>query len=137
MKSDRIDAIYMSIAHEISSLSYCQRKQVGAIIVKDNNILSFGYNGTPSGMANKCELNGKTRWVVLHAESNAIVKIAKSTSSSDGATMYTTLSPCDECSKLIVQAGIKRVVFDEIYEGSTKGLKLLEMNKIQVEQIKK
>jgi len=137
MKSDRIDAIYMSIAHEISSLSYCQRKQVGAIIVKDNNILSFGYNGTPSGMSNKCEFSGKTRWIVLHAESNAIVKVAKSTSSSDGATMYTTLSPCDECSKLIVQAGIKRVVFDEIYEGSTKGLNLLKMNKIQVEQIKK
>ena len=135
MKQEKIDKAYINIAREISALSHCERKQVGAIIVKDNNILSFGYNGTPSGMSNKCELGGKTRWIVLHAESNAIVKVAKSTSSSDGATMYTTLSPCDECSKLIVQAGIKRIVFDEVYEGSIKGLNLLKMNNIQVEQI--
>lgn len=136
MKKEKIDKVYMNIASEISSLSHCVRKKVGAIIVKDNNILSFGYNGTPSGMANKCELDGKTRWVVLHAESNAIVKVAKSTSSSEGATMYTTLSPCDECAKLIVQSGIKRVVFKDVYEGSNKGVTLLFMNNIKVEQIK-
>jgi len=130
-----LDKTYMQIARDISLLSKCVRTKVGAIIVKDNNVLSFGYNGTPSGMDNKCELNNKTLWYVLHAESNAIVKVAKSTQSSEGSVLYTTLSPCDECSKLIMQAGIKRVVFSEMYSGSKNGLNMLIRNNIDVLQI--
>tara|TARA_R110002020_G_scaffold417766_2_gene626992 strand:+ start:86 stop:544 length:459 start_codon:yes stop_codon:yes gene_type:complete len=125
-----LDKIYMNIAREVSTLSRCNRKKVGCIIVKDNNILSMGYNGTPTGMDNECEdvttdlylkhigVDKKistTKWYVLHAESNAIAKIAKSTNACDGATLYTTMSPCKECAKLIIQAGIKEVVFHEKY----------------------
>ena len=125
-----LDKIYMNIAREVSTLSRCNRKKVGCIIVKDNNILSMGYNGTPTGMDNKCEdvttdlylnnigvhkINYTTKWYVLHAESNAIAKIAKSTNACDGATLYTTMSPCKECAKLIIQAGIKEVVYHENY----------------------
>ena len=121
-----LDIVYMNIAGEVSQLSKCSRKKVGAIIVKDNNILSFGYNGTPSGLCNTCEEYDKTKWYVLHAESNAIVKVAKSTNSSSGYTLYCTLSHCKDCSKLIIQAGIIKVVYKEIYEGSTEGLDLMK-----------
>jgi dCMP deaminase len=133
---EKLDKIYMNIARETSSLSLSMRKQVGAIIVKDNNILSFGFNGTPSGMDNSCEdEEGDTLWYVLHAESNAIAKVAKSTSSSEGATMYCTLSPCNDCAKMIIQAGIKRVVYKDQYREHT-GLLLLETCGVKVDKIK-
>ena len=130
-----LDIVYMNIAGEVSQLSKCSRKKVGAIIVKDNNILSFGYNGTPSGFCNTCEENNKTKWSVLHAESNAIVKVAKSTNSSSGSTLYCTLSPCRDCSKLIIQAGIVKVVYKEVYEGSTEGLDLMKKSGIKIIKI--
>lgn len=105
------------MAKEWAKLSYCDRKQVGALIVKDHMIISDGYNGTPSGYTNCCEDDeGDTHWYVLHAEANAILKVAKSTQSAHGATLYITLSPCKECSKLIIQAGIKRVVYSIEYK---------------------
>lgn len=130
-----LDIVYMNIAGEVSQLSKAKRKKVGAIIVKDNNILSFGYNGTPSGFDNTCEHNDITNWHVLHAESNAIAKVANSTQSSKGSTLYCTLSPCDECSKLIIQAGVIRVVYKDIYEKSTRGLELMKQSGIIVEKI--
>lgn len=130
-----LDIVYMNIAGEVSQLSKCSRKKVGAIIVKDNNILSFGYNGTPSGFCNTCEKGNKTKWSVLHAESNAIVKVAKSTNSSSGSTLYCTLSPCRDCSKLIIQAGIVKVVYKEVYEGSTEGLDLMKESGIKIIKI--
>lgn len=136
----KLDVTYMQIAKTVANLSYCKRSKVGAIIVKDNNILSFGYNGTPGGMENCCEdaknLELKTKWTVLHAESNAITKVARSTMSSQGATLYCTLSPCDECSKLIIQAGIERIVYIEEYTKSTKGLKLMQNAGLKVKQLK-
>lgn len=131
----KLDIVYMNIAGEVSQLSKANRKKVGAIIVKDNNILSFGYNGTPSGFDNTCEENNKTKWYVLHAESNAIAKVAKSTNSSEGSTLYCTLSPCKECSKLIVQAGVTKVVYKDVYEGSTKGLDLMKELGIEIIKI--
>ena len=105
------------MAREWANLSYCDRKQVGALIVKDKMIISDGYNGTPSGFENICETEqGNTKWYVLHAEANAILKVAKSTQSTEGATLYQTLSPCKDCSKLIHQSGIKRVVFIKKYK---------------------
>lgn len=130
-----LDIVYMNIAGEVSQLSKCSRKKVGAIIVKDNNILSFGYNGTPSGFCNTCEEDNKTKWSVLHAESNAIVKVAKSTNSSSGSTLYCTLSPCKDCSKLIIQAGIIKVVYKEVYKGSTEGLDLMKESGIKIIKI--
>ena len=136
----KLDTTYMEIAKTVANLSYCWRSKVGAVIVKDNNILSFGYNGTPGGMDNCCEdtkgLELVTKWTVLHAESNAITKVARSTMSSQGATLYCTLSPCDECSKLIIQAGISRVVYLEEYKKSTKGLKLMQDAGLKVKQLK-
>ena len=115
-KLNKYDKAYLRIAREWSLLSYCKRKQVGAIIVKDRMIISDGYNGTPSGFDNCCEDDeGLTRWDVLHAEANAILKVARSTQSCEGATLYITLSPCKECSKLIHQSGIKRVVYQNGY----------------------
>jgi len=115
--------------------SYCKRRQVGAIIVKDRMIISDGYNGTPSGFENDCEDdNYKTKAYVLHAEANAITKVAKSNNSSEGATLYITASPCMECSKLIIQAGIKRVVFAELYT-KNEGLHLLERAGIKIDHI--
>lgn len=133
--SKELDIVYMNIAGEVSQLSKAKRKKVGAIVVKDNNILSFGYNGTPSGFDNTCEEDNKTKWSVLHAESNAIVKVAKSTNSSSGSTLYCTLSPCRDCSKLIIQAGIVKVVYKEVYEGSTEGLDLMEESGIEIIKI--
>jgi dCMP deaminase len=124
-KLNKYDKAYLKIAKEWSLLSYCKRKQVGAIIVKDRMIISDGYNGTPSGFENCCEdENGITKWDVLHAEANAILKVARSTQSCEGATLYITLSPCKECSKLIHQAGIIRVVYHEAYKDDS-GLQFL------------
>lgn len=114
------------MASEWGNLSYCKRKKVGALIVKDRMIISDGYNGTPSGFENDCEdENGKTNWFVLHAEANAILKIASSTQSCKDATLYITMSPCKECSKLILQAGIKKVVYMTVYSDNS-GLEFLK-----------
>jgi dCMP deaminase len=114
--------------------SYCKRRQVGALLVKDRIIISDGYNGTPSGFENECEDSGVTKPYVLHAEANAITKVAKSNNSSEGSTLYVTSSPCMECAKLIIQAGIKRVVFADYYHDAT-GVGLLERAGIEVQQI--
>jgi dCMP deaminase len=129
------DNIFMQIALTIASASYCIRKKVGALIVKNNNIIAIGYNGTISGFENICELkDGSTNPEVLHAESNAIAKCAKSSNNSDGATLYVTLSPCFECAKIIIQSGIKEVVYLEEYR-NTEGIKLLNKSKVNVKQI--
>lgn len=114
-KQKKLDSVYLNIAKEISTLSHCQRAKVGAVIVKDGNIVSFGYNGTPSSMDNCCEDGNATISEVIHAEMNAILKAAKSGYSVNGATLYLTLSPCKECSKLILQSGIERVLYLEEY----------------------
>lgn len=132
----KYDEVYMRMAAALSEMSYAKRRKVGCIIVKDNRAISDGYNGSVSGMSNRCEdIIGNTLPEVLHAESNAITKLAKHGVSSDGATLYVTLSPCLECSKLIVQSGIKRVVYQEEYRITT-GIELLKKAKIEVEQIK-
>jgi dCMP deaminase len=116
-KQEKYDRAYLRMAHEWGKLSYCKRKQVGAIVVKDRMIISDGYNGTPTGFENFCEDEvGYTKWYVLHAEANAISKVASSTQSCEGATLYITLSPCRECSKLIHQSGINRVVYQHAYK---------------------
>ncbi|TVZ52476.1 deoxycytidylate deaminase [Dokdonia sp. Hel_I_53] len=116
-KQLKYDIAYLRMAREWGKLSHCERKQVGAIIVKDKMIISDGYNGTPTGFENVCEDdNGITKWYVLHAEANAILKVASSTQSCHGATLYITLSPCKDCSKLVHQAGIKRVVYTNSYK---------------------
>jgi dCMP deaminase len=125
-KQLRYDTAYIKMATEWGKLSRCNRKQVGALIVKDKMIISDGYNGTPSGFDNCCEDDeGLTKWEVLHAEANAILKVAASSQSCKGATLYITLSPCRECSKLIHQAGIKRLVYKKAYR-DTSGLEFLE-----------
>lgn len=134
-KLSRYDKAYLKIAREWGSLSYCKRRKVGAIIVKDRMIISDGYNGTPSGFDNCCEdETGLTRWDVLHAEANAILKVARSTQSCEGATLYITLSPCKDCSKLIHQSGIRRVVYQQGYRDDS-GLIFLEKAGIEVVQI--
>lgn len=134
-KRNKYDKAYLRIAKEWSQLSYCKRKQVGAIIVRDRMIISDGYNGTPTGFENCCEDDaGLTNWYVLHAEANAILKVARSTQSCDGATLYITLSPCQECSKLIHQSGIKRVVYQHGYRDTT-GVDFLMQAGVIVEQI--
>lgn len=120
-----LDKRYLRMARIWAENSYCRRRQVGALLVKDQMIISDGYNGTPAGFTNVCEdENGSTKPYVLHAEANAITKVARSGNSSEGSTLYITASPCMECSKLIIQAGIKRVVFNELYRLSD-GLDLL------------
>lgn len=115
-KQEIIDKRYLRMAHIWAENSYCRRRRVGAIMVKNQMIISDGYNGTPAGFENVCEDEaGFTKPYVLHAEANAITKVARSNNSSEGATLYTTTSPCMECSKLIIQAGIKRVVFNDLY----------------------
>ncbi len=115
-KQDALDKRYLRMASIWAENSYCERRKVGAIIVKDKMIISDGYNGTPAGFENICETpEGVTKPFVLHAEANAITKVARSNNSSDGATLYVTASPCLECAKLIIQAGIRRVVFNEFY----------------------
>ncbi len=129
------DKKYLHMAYIWAENSYCSRRQVGALLVKDKMIISDGYNGTPSGLENCCEdAEGKTKPYVLHAEANAITKVAKSNNSSQDATLYVTTSPCMECSKLIIQAGIKRVVYAEKYR-MTDGLELLKQVGIDVQQI--
>ena len=113
---NKYDSLFIDIATRYSSMSYANKKKVGAVIVKNNSIISDGYNGTPVGYDNTCEdETGKTHWYVLHAEANAILKLSKTTQSCEGATLYVTLSPCKECSKLIIQAGIKKVIYKEEY----------------------
>nr|WP_089819534.1 dCMP deaminase family protein [Kaistella treverensis] len=128
----KFDLAYLEMAAVWSRLSYCKRKQVGALIVKDRMIISDGYNGTPSGFENCCEDdNGKTQWFVLHAEANAILKLAGSTQSAKGATLYLTLSPCKECSKLILQAGIRKVVYIDEYSDED-GIEFLKNHGIEL-----
>lgn len=125
-KQKKYDTAYMKMALEWAKLSFCERKQVGALIVKKRMIISDGFNGSPTGFDNKCEdEEGNTNWHVLHAEANAILKVASSTQSSKGATLYITLSPCKECSKLIHQSEITRVVYHKAYKDSA-GLDFLE-----------
>lgn len=134
-KKLRYDKAYLRMAKTWSELSHCGRKQVGAIIVKDGMIISDGYNGAPSGFDNCCENEaGETHWYVLHAEANAILKVAKSTHNCNGATLYLTLSPCRDCSKLVVQSGIKRVVYISSYK-DTSGVDFLKEAGIETEQI--
>ncbi|MEN9488514.1 MAG: hypothetical protein RL494_779 [Bacteroidota bacterium] len=134
-KQNKYDKAYLRLAKEWSKLSYCKRKQVGAIIVRDKMIISDGYNGSPSGFENCCEdEEGLTNWYVLHAEANAILKVARSTQTCEGATLYITLSPCKECSKLIHQSGIKRVVYLEGYKDNS-GLEFLEKAGVHVDYI--
>ena len=134
-KQRKYDVAYLKMAKEWAKLSYCKRKQVGALIVKDKMIISDGYNGTPTGFENVCEDDDNyTKWYVLHAEANAILKVASSTQSCNGATLYITLSPCKECSKLIHQSGIKRVVYKEAYKDDS-GLKFLEKAGVELEHL--
>ena len=135
-KQKKYDIAYLKMAQEWAKLSHCKRKQVGALIVKDKMIISDGYNGTPTGFENTCEdEENYTKWYVLHAEANAILKVAKSTNNCHGATLYLTHSPCKDCSKLVLQAGIKRVVFIESYK-DISGISFLENAGIEVTQIK-
>lgn len=134
-KQLRYDKAYLKMALEWGKLSHCKRRQVGALIVKDKMIISDGYNGTPTGFDNNCEDDENyTKWYVLHAEANAITKVSSSTQSSEGATLYVTLSPCRDCSKLIFQAGIIRVVYYEEYKDRS-GLDFLIEGGVEVTQI--
>jgi len=134
-KSLPVDTRYLEMARIWATNSYCKRRQVGALIVKDRMIISDGYNGTPSGFENECEdEHDNTKPYVLHAEANAITKVAKSNNSSEGATLYITASPCMECAKLIIQAGIVRVVYADDYR-ITNGIELLKKANIEVVQI--
>ena len=134
-KQKRLDETYMRMAEEWSKQSHCERAQVGALIVKDKMIISDGYNGTPSGFDNCCEdKNQKTYWYVLHAEANAILKTAKSNHNCSGATLYLTMSPCKDCSKLILQSGIKRVVYIKNYKDNS-GINFLKKAGVEVKQI--
>lgn len=130
-KQHLLDQRYLAMARIWSFNSYCERRQVGALMVKDQMIISDGYNGTPSGFENVCEEDGVTKPYVLHAEANAITKVAKSNNNSLGATMYITASPCIECAKLIIQAGITRVVYSDEYR-KTDGIDLLKRAGIEV-----
>ncbi|MBD8017182.1 deoxycytidylate deaminase [Kaistella pullorum] len=137
MEPTKFDIAYLKMAMEWAQLSYCKRRQVGALIVKDRMIISDGYNGTPSGFDNCCEdESGKTHWYVLHAEANAILKLARSTQSAMDATLYLTLSPCKDCSKLAVQAGIKKVVYVDEYSDNA-GIEFLQEHGVSVLRIAK
>ncbi|APZ45884.1 CMP deaminase [Polaribacter reichenbachii] len=134
-KQLKYDMAYLKMAREWGKLSHCKRKQVGALIVKERMIISDGFNGTPTGFDNCCEdEEGKTKWEVLHAEANAILKVASSTQSAKDATLYITLSPCTDCSKLIHQAGIKRVVYANAYKDPA-GLKFLEKAGVEIKYL--
>ena len=134
-KQLRYDIAYLKMAKEWSKLSHCKRKQVGALIVKDKMIISDGYNGTPTGFENFCEdEEGYTKWYVLHAEANAITKVSGSTQSTKGSTLYITLSPCRECSKLIFQSGITRVVYSKKYK-DLSGVEFLIKSGVKVDFI--
>lgn len=134
-KQERYDRAYMKMAKEWAQLSHCTRKKVGALIVSEGMIISDGYNGTPTGFPNDCEdQNGLTYWYVLHAEANAIMKVARSTHNARGSTLYLTHSPCKDCSKLILQAGIKRLVYLDAYKDPT-GIEFLEKGGVIVQQL--
>lgn len=134
-KQLKYDKAYLKMAKEWSKLSHCKRRKVGALIVKEKMIISDGYNGTPSGFNNCCEdINGKTHWYVLHAEANAILKTARSTQNCNGATLYLTMSPCKDCSKLAHQAGIRRLVYIDQYK-DVSGINFLLEAGIEVIQI--
>jgi len=134
-KQRKYDIAYLRMAKEWSKLSYCKRKQVGALIVKDKMIISDGYNGTPTGFENICEDDeGYTKWYVLHAEANAILKVASSTQGCQGATLYITMSPCKECSKLVHQAGITRMVYLNAYKDNS-GIDFLKKAGVSIEHI--
>ena len=135
LKQKKYDIAYLKMAKEWAKLSYCHRRQVGALIVKDKMIISDGYNGTPTGFENVCEdEENNTKWYVLHAEANAIMKVASSTQSCEGATLYITLSPCRECSKLIFQSGIKRVVYKNAYKDPS-GINFLSNSGVEMVHI--
>jgi len=132
MKQHRYDGAYLRMAREWAALSHCTRKQVGALIVRDGMIVSDGYNGTPSGFPNACEnADGETHWYVLHAEANAITKLARSSHTAAGATLYITMSPCRECAKLIHQVGIRRLVYIDAYKDDA-GLRFLEQAGVEI-----
>jgi dCMP deaminase len=134
LKQLRYDLAYLRMAKEWAKLSHCTRKQVGALLVKNGVIISDGYNGTPSGFPNTCENDiGETHWYVLHAEANAILKVAKSTNNSHGSTLYITLSPCKDCCKLILQSGITRMVYLDAYKDTT-AIDFLKNSGIEVVQ---
>ncbi len=134
-KQLRYDLAYLKMAFIWSNLSHCNRKKVGALIVKEGMIISDGYNGSPSGFSNSCEdAEGNTHWYVLHAEANALTKLAKSNNNAKSATLYITLSPCRDCSKLILQAGVKRVVYINQYK-DTSGIDFLNQTDIEVVHI--
>lgn len=134
-KQDLLDKRYLRMARIWAENSYCERRKVGALMVKDRTIISDGFNGTPAGLENVCEdADGMTKTYVLHAEANAITKVARSNNSSDGATLYITASPCLDCAKLIIQAGIRRVVFNELYR-ITDGIDLLKRAGIECRHI--
>jgi dCMP deaminase len=135
-KQELLDRRYLAMASIWSENSYCKRRQVGALLVKNKMIISDGYNGTPSGFENDCEENDVTKSYVLHAEANAITKVARSANSSEGATLYVTSSPCIECAKLIIQSGIIRVVFSENYRVED-GVNLLKRAGIEIVQMEK
>jgi dCMP deaminase len=135
-KQTKYDIVYLKMAREWSNLSYCERKKVGALIVKNGMIISDGFNGTPSGFDNCCETDEwTTHWYVIHGEANAILKCAKHGQSCEGATIYQTHSPCKDCSKLILQSGIKRLVYSEDYKDS-EGIDFLINSGIEVKKIK-
>ena len=131
-KQQKLDKTFINIAKEVGTLSHCTRSKVGAVLVKDGNVISFGYNGTPAGMDNGCEENNVTKEEVIHAEMNAILKAAKSGNAVEGSTLYLTLSPCKECSKLILQSGVKKVVYLNTYR-NLDGIQFLSQF-IEVEQ---
>lgn len=133
-KQTQLDSRYLRMARIWAENSYCQRRKVGALVVKDRMIISDGYNGTPMGFENVCEENGVTKPYVLHAEANAITKLARSNNNSEGSTLYVTASPCIECAKLIIQSGIRRVVYAEKYR-LDDGIKLMERAGISVEYL--
>lgn len=134
-KQLKYDIAYLRMAEEWGKLSYCHRRQVGALIVKDKMIISDGYNGTPTGFENICEDDGGfTKWYVLHAEANAILKVASSTQTCRGATLYITMSPCKDCSKLIHQAGITRLVYKDEYKDNA-GIAFLEKAGVSIAHI--
>ncbi|MEY2963882.1 MAG: hypothetical protein RL754_1143 [Bacteroidota bacterium] len=134
-KQFKYDQAYLRMATEWAQLSHCERRKVGALIVKDRMIISDGFNGTPTGFENPCEdEDNYTKWYVLHAEANAITKVASSTASAKDATLYITMSPCKECSKLVYQSGIKRVVYVQKYKDDS-GLKFLEKAGVEIEQM--
>jgi len=134
-KQNKVDRLYLKMAKVWAENSHCKRSQVGCLIVNNRQIISDGYNGTPSGFPNNCEdCDNNTLPTVLHAEANAITKIAKSTNSAEGSTLYVTLSPCFDCAKLIIQAGIKRIVYSEVYR-KTDSFKLFEEAGIEIKQM--